>query len=319
MILKCRLEKSCLGVGVYPELIEGLPEVKKGDRMRYIVLSNLNIKEVVLMKLKKAALGGTILFLVLWLMVFESHGSEAGQAILANPSNGQEFQVKKMQDEFKRIVGNQTALEPEYFKAVTVDIANLILDVPEPIESQYFVYVDRNPLRQVILTCFLNSQRSVTLIGVDKVSTGNEKRAGFFITPCGVFANTIEFLGYRALGTKNDQGWCGLGVKNSRVWDFGWQKTYKKNEEISIRLLMHATDPYFGEKRLGRVDSKGCIRISGKLNKYLDHYGLLDREYEANKNKKTVAWLLKADREPSVYAGKYLLIGDSGNYNEIQK
>jgi len=273
------------------------------------------------MRLKKAALGGAILFLVLWLIILvKVYGSEVVQAIWLNPSSGQEFQVKKMQDEFARIVGNHTALEPEYFKTMTVDIAKLILDVEQPLESQYFVFVDRNPRRQVILTCFLNSQdKSITLIGVDKVSTGNEKRIGFFITPCGVFINSIEFLGYRALGTKNDQGWCGLGVKNSRVWDFGWQKTYKKNEEISIRLLMHATDPYFGEKRLGRVDSKGCIRISGKLNKFLDHYGLLDREYEANKNKKTVAWLLKADRQPVAYAGKYLLIGDSGNYNEIQK
>jgi len=107
-----------------------LPEVKKGDRIRYIVLSNLNIKEVVLMRLKKAALGGAILFLVLWLIILvKAYGSEVVQAIWLNPSSGQEFQVKKMQDEFARIVGNHTALEPEYFKTMTVDIAKLILDV----------------------------------------------------------------------------------------------------------------------------------------------------------------------------------------------
>jgi hypothetical protein len=272
------------------------------------------------MRLKKAASGRAILFLVLWLMILvEALGSEATQAIRTNPSSGQYFEVKRMQDEFNRIVGNQAALEPEYFKTAAVDMAKLISGIEQPIEPQYFVYVDRHPGRQVILTCFLNFQdSSVTLIGADKVSTGNEKRTGFFTTPCGVFKNTIESVGYRALGTKNDQGWRGLGAKDSRVWDFGWQKTYKKNQGIDIRLLMHATDPIFGEKRLGRVDSKGCIRISGKLNKFLDHYGLLDNEYEANKNKKSVAWLLKADRQPVVYAGKYLLIGDSGSYKKIQ-
>jgi len=230
------------------------------------------------------------------------------------------FEVEKMQGEFNKVVGNHMALEPEYVKTVTADIAKLITNVQQPIEPQYFVYVDRQPLKQMIFVCFFDAQNNVvTLIGADKVSTGNEKRAGFFITPCGVFKNTIESFGYRALGTKNDEGWRGLGVKDSRVWDFGWQKTYKKNQEIDIRLLMHATDPDFGEKRLGMVDSKGCIRISDKLNKFLDHYGLLDREYEANKNKKMVAWLLKADRQPVVYAGQYLLIGDSGNNKEISK
>ena len=78
-----------------------------------------------------------------------------------------------------------------------------------------------------------------------------------------------------------------------------------------IRFLLHATDPIFGEKRLGKVDSKGCIRISGKLNQFLDHYGLLDREYEAQKNNKRISWVLKANREPVLFAGQYLLVGDS--------
>jgi hypothetical protein len=190
----------------------------------------------------------------------------------------------------------------------------MLATVSDNNESQFFVYIDRNPAKQRILVCFFNADnQSVTLIGADKASTGNQKRAGFFITPCGVYKNTIKYLSYRALGTKNDKGWRGLGAKGSRVWDFGWQRTQKNNQEWLIRLLMHATDPNFGEKRLGRVDSKGCIRISGKMNKFLDHFGLLDKEYEANKNKKIISWLLKSDREPSVYAGKYLVIGDSGN------
>jgi hypothetical protein len=226
-----------------------------------------------------------------------------------------EPEVEKLQAEFEKIVGFKLTLAEDYLKLVLEDATQKILNIKENSQSQYFVYVDRNPEKQIILVCFFDSVRkNITVIGADKISTGNQNRRGYFITPVGVFENTIRNEGYRALGTKNKKGWRGLGVKGSRVYDFGWQKTQKNNQEIEIRFLLHATDPVFGEKRLGKVDSKGCIRISGKLNKFLDHFGLLDQEYEANKNKKSIAWLLKSDREPVVYAGKYLLVGDSGIY-----
>ena len=75
---------------------------------------------------------------------------------------------------------------------------------------------------------------------------------------------------------------------------------------IDIRLLLHATDPDFGEQRLGNPDSKGCIRISGELNEFLDHFGIIDKDYEKHKY-----WSLKKDREPVFYQGEYLLVGDS--------
>ena len=128
---------------------------------------------------------------------------------------------------------------------------------------------------------------------------------------CGKFENTVKNFGYRALGTKNDKGWKGLGEKGSRIWDFGWQKTEYKNGGKQIRLLIHATDPIYGEKRLGKRDSKGCIRISAKLNKFLDHYGVLDDDYEKNRNMKRASWLLRNDRKPIAFAGKYLIVGDS--------
>ncbi|OGZ33487.1 MAG: hypothetical protein A2174_03230 [Candidatus Portnoybacteria bacterium RBG_13_41_18] len=252
--------------------------------------------------IKKIGAGWLVLF---FLLVF-----------FVNTAGGEDyFEIQRMQNEFSRIIGNGIAVESVYLQENIMNMKQIFINIGSSIESQYFVYVDRNSLKQMIFVCFFDAQtEEITLIGADKVSTGNEKRAGFFITPCGIFKNTIEFLGYRALGTKNNEGWRGLGTKDSRVWDFGWQKTYKKNQERTIRLLMHATDPVFGEKRLGKVDSKGCIRISGRMNKFLDHFGLLDKEYEENKDKKTVAWLLKADRQPVAYAGKYLLIGNSGNY-----
>ncbi len=223
-----------------------------------------------------------------------------------------EPEVKKLQAEFEKIVESKLTLEEGYLRLVLEDAIGKILNIKENGQSQYFIYVDRNPEKQIILVCFFDSVlKNITVIGADKIFTGNQNRRGYFITPVGVFEHTIKNGSYRALGTKNNKGWRGLGVKGSRVWDFGWQKTRKNNQAIEIRLLLHATDPVFGEKRLGKVDSKGCIRVSGKLNKFLDHYGILDKDYEEQKHLKEISWLLGTNREPVIYGGKYLLIGDS--------
>lgn len=178
--------------------------------------------------------------------------------------------------------------------------------------AQYFIYVDRNPEEQNIMVGFFDPfERKIIIIGWDKVSTGNPKMKGHFITPTGVFINSITNMGYRAMGTKNSNGWRGLGKKNSRVWDFGWQKTQHKNGEIEIRLLLHATDPDFGEKRLGKVDSKGCVRISAKLNYFLDHYGILDDEYEQREISGEASWLLAQNRKTVRNPGKLMIVGDS--------
>jgi hypothetical protein len=268
------------------------------------------------MLIKKSVRGGVFLFLVALFFCLSSGRAASAQAVLIDISGGENEEVEKLRAEFKKIGGNSQILpDAGYLESAGKNIARLFEAINDRFYSQYFVFVDRNPAKQLVLVCHLNYQSGIiSLIGADKVSTGNQKRAGFFETPCGVFTNTVENPGYRALGTKNDKGWRGLGVKGSRVWDFGWQKTMKGKNEREIRLLMHATDPVYGEKRLGAVDSQGCIRISGKLNRFLDHFGLLDKEYEEKKEKKTVAWLLKNDRQPVANIGKYLLVVDSGNF-----
>ncbi len=224
-------------------------------------------------------------------------------------------EVQRIQAIFNETVGGEVVLDIDYLNQISQDAAWRFLSLDEEVrQSQYFLYVDRNPSKQIAFVGFFNVlDGSVAIVGLDKISSGNDGRKGFFITPTGVFKNSPENIGYRALGTKNSQGWRGLGAKGSRVWDFGWQKTRKNGEERLIRLLVHATDPDFGEKRLGKIDSKGCIRISGKLNWFLDHYGLLDREYEAQKDDKRFSWMLKAIRQPVLFAGQYLVVGDSGN------
>lgn len=191
-------------------------------------------------------------------------------------------------------------------------------------ESQYFVYVDRNPNAQFITVGFYDAERKqIEFLGTDLISSGNiEKGGDYFETPTGIFENLVDNFSYRALGTPNQDGWRGLGAKDSRVWDFGDQKGFKKykngNTVSQMRLLMHSTDPDKGEPRLGRIDSKGCVRISHGLNGFLDTYAILDRNYEQWVKTKPDSWLLRKDRKPVSYPGKYLIIGDSAQLIQAQ-
>lgn len=228
-----------------------------------------------------------------------------------------------IKEKFQQMVDNQTKInsmiDTNYCKHIFQDALERLNEV-KATRDQYFVYVDRNFKKQLIFVCFFdNKNKKVAEIGRDRVSTGKPgKGKDYFLTPIGIFKNSLDNFSYRALGTKNSRGWRGLGKKGSRVWDFGWQRTEKitkgKKQEFLIRLLMHATDPNFGEPRLGNADSKGCVRISTKLNNFLDRFGLLDKEYEENNPHKKVLWLLRKDREPVKQQGVYLIVGDSSGW-----
>lgn len=223
-----------------------------------------------------------------------------------------------------------TAEFSQYVSALTVDEAyvdwakNDILNRMEsnvsagyPLPSQYFVFVDRNVKKQLIAVGYYDGWvRGIDIIGWDKCSTGNPAHGrDYHFTPPGMFANTLDHFSFRAAGTRNARGFRGYGAKNSRVWDFGYQPTTKPIRGVEqwreIRLLMHATDPDHAEQLLGAPQSKGCVRISAKLNKFLDLNGIIDAEYEAKSDLKSVGWLLLKDREPVANAGKYLIVGDS--------
>lgn len=175
--------------------------------------------------------------------------------------------------------------------------------------SQFFLLVNRNQDGQTASLAFYDHLRNgVTILGTTKVSTGNPKRKGSFETPIGIFQNTPANMSYRALGTRNTKGWRGLGEKGSRVWDLGWQKTaHPGGGTIEIRPLVHATDPKFGEPRLGKRDSQGCIRVQADFNRFLDHYGILDAEYE---KRQKAQYVLPKNREPVSYAGSYVVVVD---------
>ena len=227
-------------------------------------------------------------------------------------------EIKGMQDSFARDV-SKLPVDREYESWAKAEAARLILAKEafwriEP--SQYFVFADRNPKKQMVMIGYYFAGRGeVSVIGWDKCSTGNPAHGkDYHYTPAGIFENNLDHFSFRAAGTKNSNGWRGYGIKNSRVWDFGYQDTTKpikgKEQWRQIRLLMHATDPDGGEPKLGTPQSKGCVRISQKLNMFLDKYGIIDAEYEASTGS-SAGWLLLKDRTPASHAGKYLIVGDS--------
>lgn len=186
----------------------------------------------------------------------------------------------------------------------------------QPGTPQLVLAVDRNPAVQQLRVIFANPSGAWQVIGGGKVSTGRAGRYGFFITPTGVFPHTTAILDYRAEGTYNENHIRGLGVKGSRVWDFGWQMALEgwqtDGETNEIRLLVHATDPDVLEPRLGRPDSKGCVRVSAAMNVFLDRHAVLDEDYLRRKDENpAIAAVLPVESEPFPYAGTYLVVFDS--------
>ncbi len=185
-----------------------------------------------------------------------------------------------------------------------------------PATPQLVLAVDRNPAVQQLRVIFANPTGAWQVIGGGKVSTGRAGRYGFFITPTGVFPHTTGILDYRAEGTYNENHIRGLGIKGRRVWDFGWQTAAEgwldDGQTGEIRLLVHATDPDVLEPRLGRPDSKGCVRVSAMMNVFLDRHAVLDADYLRNAaDDRAVAAVLRPDADPFAYPGMYLVVFDS--------
>ena len=182
-------------------------------------------------------------------------------------------------------------------------------------QAQYVAVVDRAPLVQAILLYWRDAAAGWTLLGASPVSTGAPGSFDHFQTPLGVFAHSKDNPDFRAEGTRNSNGIRGYGAKGMRVFDFGWQQVPKgwgNAEVIAMRLQMHATDPDRLEQRLGSTQSKGCVRIPAALNRMLDHYGVLDADYEALELAGHRQWVLSPQRVPLGGAGRYLVIVDSG-------
>lgn len=179
---------------------------------------------------------------------------------------------------------------------------------------QLVVLVDRNPNVQALMLFWKPPGADFRFIGASPASTGKPGRYEYFESPLGVFRHSPASSDFRAEGTRNGNGILGYGPKGSRVYDFGWQlgrRGWGDGGVSLMRLQLHSTDPDMLEPRVGSAQSKGCIRIPLSLNRFLDHYGVLDADYDRWQAEGKTFWVLAADREPTAWAGRYLVIVDS--------
>lgn len=178
---------------------------------------------------------------------------------------------------------------------------------------QFVALVDRNPKAQIFLLLWSSPGEKPLLIGATPVSTGKPGAYDYFKTPLGVFRHHPGNPDYRAEGTRNNHGVLGYGAKGTRIFDFGWQlgrRGWGAGGLSAMRLQMHATDAELLEPLLGAVRSKGCIRIPWSLNRFLDHRGILDADYEAAAALGARLPILLPSREPVIGAGRYLVVID---------
>jgi len=228
-------------------------------------------------------------------------------------------EVAHLRATFAREVPRAIPLSPErqrnWISRAKAAVATSGMSIDHP---QLLVVVDCNPAVQELAIMLAQPDGPWAVIGSSKVSTGQARRRGYYITPTGIFLHTDAILDWRAEGTFNENHIRGLGLKGMRVWDFGWVEArpgwLTDGETGEIRLLLHATDPNILEARIGRPASKGCVRVPAAMDQFLDRHGVLDADYErAAADDIRFRALLRSDRAPTPLAGRALVIIDSGD------
>ncbi len=187
----------------------------------------------------------------------------------------------------------------------------------DTLADEYVVLVDRSPNVQALFLYFRASAASDWLmIGASPVGTGWPGQYDHFVSPTGVFEHSPVNMDFRAEGTENDNGIRGYGARGRRIFDFGWvngQRGWGKGGVSPMRFQMHSTDPDKLEPLLGIRHSKGCVRIPGSLNAFLDRRGILDADYETRAEQGDVPRVLHdMPREATPDAGRYLVVIDTG-------
>ncbi|HET9833418.1 MAG TPA: L,D-transpeptidase [Vicinamibacterales bacterium] len=181
------------------------------------------------------------------------------------------------------------------------------------LKPQYFLLVDRSPQVQAAMIFWKSQEGAFYLIGATPVSTGRPGTYEHFLTPLGVYEHGTRNPDFRSQGTRNTLGIRGYGARGRRIFDFGWVRAPKGwgDHTLSrLRLQVHATDPKLLDGRLGTAQSEGCVRTTASFNAFLDHYGILDGDYEqATKSQRS--WVLSSTREPTPWSGRYLVVVDS--------
>ena len=253
-----------------------------------------------------------------WLALFSAAalanaGPSAVNASVPIPVSGTD--AAPLAPEFEQSVAPQLRPPPDVVASYATQLQAALDSAGVRIEwPRFVVLVDRSPKVQASLLLWGSAGTVWRLIGAAPVSTGLPGRYMHFATPLGVFDHFVNNRDYRAEGTKNEFGIRGYGRKGARVYDFGWVPAPKGwgNGAVSVmRLQMHATDPDHLEQRLGTAQSKGCNRIPASLNEFIDRHGVLDEDYLRETDDGRPFWVLRADRTPTPWSGRYLVVVDS--------
>ena len=179
--------------------------------------------------------------------------------------------------------------------------------------TQFVVLVDRSAQVQAAMVWWMSPEGGAGLVGVSPASTGRPSGFEHFETPLGVFEHSLANPDFRAEGTKNAYGIRGYGDRGMRVYDFGWvtgRRAWAPGEQL-MRLQLHATDRDRLEPRLGQRESKGCIRIPATMNRFIDRYAVLDEAYDAALAQGHTFWVLRSDRSPTPWSGRWMVVVDS--------
>lgn len=187
--------------------------------------------------------------------------------------------------------------------------AGVRLDAP-----QALVMVDRDVRVQAAFVLVRTARGGWLWLGASPVSTGRTGAFDHFRTPLGVFPHSLDNPDFRAEGSFNEHHIRGYGRRGMRVFDCGWvdaERGWGRGGTSTMRLQMHATDPAVLEPRLGRPASKGCIRIPASLDTFIDRHALLDADHAAALAAGRPPWVLRTDREPVDWPGRFLVVVDS--------
>ncbi|TDG05746.1 hypothetical protein E1N52_24310 [Paraburkholderia guartelaensis] len=181
--------------------------------------------------------------------------------------------------------------------------------------GEFVILVDRSANVQALFIYFrAMPDEPWLMIGASPVATGRPGEFDHFLTPLGVFEHTPLNMDFRAEGTMNQNNIRGYGRRDMRIYDFGWvdgERGWGKGGYSQMRFQMHATDPDRLEPLLGIRHSKGCVRIPATLNAFIDHYGIIDAEYQALVDAGKSLWVLHSDREITPWAGRFIVVVDS--------
>ena len=259
-----------------------------------------------------AALITLLLFFVLWLLAGAVHADNNLQNAIAGVGG---LERGPLAEEFARRVDPYLEIPDASARAYATQLdaalATAHAVVPAP---KFIVLIDRNVQVQAAILFWGSPTTGWRLIGAAPVSTGLPGKYEHFLTPLGVFDHARDSPDFRATGSKNQFGIRGYGRKDSRVYDFGWVASLRgwgDHRPGQLRFQMHSTDADRLAQRLGTAQSEGCVRIPAALNEFIDRYGILDQDYDLAVANGGHLWLLRDDRVPTPWSGRYLVVIES--------